>query len=106
MTFFWAAVDPQQAVAEPKDRISGGSIALPGAFEKKVRLNFLSSAKVALSSTAASTPAVAGDGSFDGAKVERIATAIREGKFTINAEAIAEKLIINAEELLGRGKSN
>lgn len=64
------------------------------------------SAKVALSSTAASSPAVAGDGSFDGAKVERIAQAIREGKFTINAEAIAEKLIINAEELLGRGKTN
>ena len=64
------------------------------------------SAKVALSSTAASSPAVAGDGSFDSAKVERIAQAIREGKFTINAEAIAEKLITNAEELLGRGKTN
>jgi len=64
------------------------------------------SAKVALSSTASSSPAAAGDGTFDSAKVERIALAIREGKFTINAEAIAEKLIINAEELLGRGKSN
>jgi negative regulator of flagellin synthesis FlgM len=39
---------------------------------------------------------------FDSAKVERIAQAIRDGKFTVNAEAIADKLIINAEELLGR----
>jgi negative regulator of flagellin synthesis FlgM len=47
---------------------------------------------------------VQGDGTFDSAKVERIAQAIREGKFTVNAEAIAEKLIANAEELLGRGR--
>lgn len=40
-----AAVDRQQATAEPKDRISGCSSASPGGiWEKKVRLNFLSSA--------------------------------------------------------------
>ena len=43
MTLIWAAVDPQQADAELKDRISGCSRALPGGhWEKKVRLNFLS----------------------------------------------------------------
>ena len=42
------------------------------------------------------------DPAFDTAKVERIAQAIRDGKFTVNAEAIADKLIVNAEELLGR----
>jgi len=64
------------------------------------------SAKVALSPAAAGTSSVAGDGTFDSAKVDRIAQAIRDGQFTINADAIAEKLIQNAEELLGRGKVN
>lgn len=37
---------------------------------------------------------------FDADKVKRIADAIRDGKFEINAEAIADKLIANAHELL------
>jgi negative regulator of flagellin synthesis FlgM len=37
---------------------------------------------------------------FDAEKVKRIADAIRDGKFEINAEAIADKLIANAHELL------
>lgn len=56
------------------------------------------STEVALSATATGLA----DASFDGAKVERIATAIRQGEFTVNAEVIADKLITNAEELLGR----
>jgi hypothetical protein len=44
MPLFWAAVDPQQAAAEPRDLTSGWSRALPGGLrEKKARLNFLSS---------------------------------------------------------------
>lgn len=60
------------------------------------------SAKVALSSTVADLRAQAAEGSFDAAKVERIAQAIRDGKFQVNAEAIADKLIANAAELLAR----
>ena len=45
------------------------------------------------------------DPTFDTAKVERIAQGIRDGKFTVNPEAIADKLISNAAELLSR-KSN
>ncbi len=60
------------------------------------------SAQVALSTAASLMTKVADDPAFDAAKVERIASAIREGKFEINAEAIADKLIVNAEELLGR----
>lgn len=41
---------------------------------------------------------------FDSAKVNRIADAIRAGKFQINAEVIADKLISNAEELLGASR--
>jgi len=61
------------------------------------------SAKVDLSSTAAAlSDSGAVEGSFDQAKVDRIAQAIRDGKFEINAEAVADKLIANAQELLGK----
>jgi negative regulator of flagellin synthesis FlgM len=60
------------------------------------------SAHVALSPAASLLVKAADDPSFDAAKVERIAAAIRDGKYQINAEAIADKLIVNAEELLGR----
>jgi negative regulator of flagellin synthesis FlgM len=60
------------------------------------------SARVALTSTAAMT-ASAADGSFDVAKVERIASAIRDGSYQVDAGAIADKLIANAQELLSRG---
>lgn len=60
------------------------------------------SAKVALSPEASALTGAAADASFDSAKVERIAQAIRDGKFQVNPEAIADKLIMNAEELLGR----
>lgn len=60
------------------------------------------STEVALSAAATGLAEGSAEASFDGAKVERIATAIRDGKFTVNPEAIADKLITNAEELLGR----
>mgnify|MGYP003478288880 CR=1 FL=1 len=59
------------------------------------------SAKVALSSSAALSGA--NEASFDQAKVERISQAIHDGQFKINAGVIADKLIANAQELLGRG---
>jgi negative regulator of flagellin synthesis FlgM len=39
---------------------------------------------------------------FDAEKVQRIALALREGRFRADAEAIAEKLIANAQRLLRR----
>jgi negative regulator of flagellin synthesis FlgM len=60
------------------------------------------SAQVALSPEAALLVQAAADPTFDAAKVERIAAAIRNGQYQVNAEAIADKLIVNAEELLGR----
>jgi negative regulator of flagellin synthesis FlgM len=58
-----------------------------------------SSAKVELSA-AATLLSGADSGDFDAAKVERIAQAIRDGKFEVNADAIADKLIANTRELL------
>lgn len=60
------------------------------------------SAKVQLSPSASLLSTAAGETSFDQAKVDRITQAIREGRFTVDAEAIADRLIANAEELLGR----
>lgn len=62
------------------------------------------SAKVELSSTAALQGADAQDGTFDAEKVQRLAQAIKDGKFEVNPEAIADKLIANAQELLGQNK--
>ena len=60
------------------------------------------SAKVALSSTAAHLAATGSDGVFDADKVARISAAIQNGSFSVNADAIADKLISNAQELLGK----
>lgn len=59
------------------------------------------SAQVALSPTVAQLSASSTEGVFDAEKVKRISDAIRDGSFTVNADAIADKLIANAQELLG-----
>ena len=58
------------------------------------------SARVELSSHAALQGPDVGRADFDSAKVDRIAQAIRDGTFKINAEVIADKLIANAQDLL------
>lgn len=62
------------------------------------------SAKVELSSTAASliSGARGAPADIDATKVTRIGQAIADGSYKINAEAIADKLIANAQEVLGR----
>lgn len=61
-----------------------------------------SSAKVDLSAAVTALAGLPMDESFDISKVDRIAQAIRDGKFEVNAEVIADKLIANAQELLGK----
>lgn len=64
------------------------------------------SAKVELSATVSQLTAGSTESVFDADKVKRISDAIRDGKFEVNADAIADKLISNARELLGSvGKS-
>jgi negative regulator of flagellin synthesis FlgM len=60
------------------------------------------SAKVELSSTASSLGVEGSGAEFDTEKVNRIAQAIRDGKFQVNPEAIADKLISNAQEVISR----
>lgn len=59
------------------------------------------SAKVTLSNVAGNL-LTSTDGSFDAEKVNRIKQAIDNGTYKVNAEAIADKLISNAQELLTR----
>lgn len=60
------------------------------------------SAKVELSPAAALLSRAEADGTFDAQKVDRLAAAIRDGSFQVDAETIADKLLANAQELLGR----
>jgi negative regulator of flagellin synthesis FlgM len=61
-----------------------------------------SSAQVELSPAAAMLSQASQDPTFDQAKVDRIAQAIRDGNFSINPGAIADKLLANAQEVLDR----
>ena len=60
------------------------------------------SAKIELSSAASTLLSTATSGEFDAEKVARIAQAIEDGTFKINPEAIADKLIANAQEALNK----
>ena len=70
--------------------------------EKSAKAGGDDSAKVEISSAGNAIADAAGDTSFDAAKVERIAQAIRDGQFKVNPEKIADKLIANAQDLLKR----
>ena len=91
-----SAAKAEQRPAARKAEASGASeVARPAAAPA-------ASTQVEISSAAKLAASAAGsdDGSFDTAKVARITQAISEGKFTINAKAIADKLVSNAQELL------
>jgi negative regulator of flagellin synthesis FlgM len=63
------------------------------------------SAQVLLSSEAKHMGSIKDEAGFDAQKVDRIAAAIRAGTFKVNPDVIADKLISNATELLGRKPS-
>jgi negative regulator of flagellin synthesis FlgM len=61
------------------------------------------SAQVQLSAAASGLLGAAQAGAdFDAEKVARISQAIENGSFKVNAEVIADKMIANAQELLGK----
>jgi negative regulator of flagellin synthesis FlgM len=66
--------------------------------------NVDASATVALSSTASTLLSSGASGEFDADKVARIAGQVADGSFKVNPEAIADKLIANAQELLTKVK--
>jgi negative regulator of flagellin synthesis FlgM len=90
-------IGPYEPKSLPTPASSERKVASPGRSETAA-----SSARVELSAAATLQVDANGEGSFDAAKVERIAQAIRDGSFKVNAGAIADKLIANAQELLDR----
>ena len=64
--------------------------------------NVDASATVALSSTASTLLSGGASCEFDAEKVARISAQLADGTFKVNPEAIADKLIANAQELLAK----
>lgn len=86
-------------------------VATPVSGERKAGPNKLggkteASAKVEISPEASQLASTAADPTFDASKVDRIASAIRDGSFKVDAEKIADKLIANAQDLLKRYSQN
>jgi negative regulator of flagellin synthesis FlgM len=88
-----------QPAAPERKKAEGASPGGAAEASAQVDLSAAASLLAGASSASGSDPA------FDAQKVEKIAQAIREGKFQINPEAIADKLIDNAKELLSRKPS-
>ncbi len=74
----------------------------PGADARTAGVAPEPSATVALSAQARAAQGTSATADFDAEKVNRIAQAIRDGSFKINADAIANKLIEHASEYVGR----
>ncbi len=62
------------------------------------------SAEVKLSNTAETLLAGGTSAEFDADKVKQMSEAIANGSFVVNPDAIADKLIANAQELLAKVK--
>jgi negative regulator of flagellin synthesis FlgM len=84
--------------AAPADAAAKASAGAPPAGAAQVD----ASATVALSSTASTLLSGGAAGEFDADKVARIAAQLADGSFKVNPEAIADKLIANAQELLAK----
>jgi negative regulator of flagellin synthesis FlgM len=87
-------ITPAAGATSSRDGAASADKLAPGAAAPEA------SAKVALS-PAATLLVSEHSADFDAEKVARIAQAIRDGKFEVHAEAIADKLIANAQEMLG-----
>ena len=65
---------------------------------EKIQISELSRQMHAFESSVAAAPG------FDTKRVDEIKQAISEGRFTVNADAVADKLVASVQELLARQK--
>ena len=79
---------------DPAGGTRARAVAGPPAGSDTIRISDLSTQLAALENRFAT------DGAFDAARVDEIKTAMREGRFTVNAEAVADKLLESVRELL------
>ena len=91
-----------EIAAAGKSRAAAGAAAAAAGSSAQSPLD--AGSTVALSTTAASLLAAGAPAEFDSAKVALMADAIARGTYTVNPEAIADKLIANAQELLAKAK--
>ena len=85
---------------ESSTKPTGTTLVKESRSQSSAKTNATSSEEVQLSSLSAQLRA-SDDGSvFDAARVSEIKQAISEGRFSINPEAIADRLITSAKELV------
>jgi len=65
---------------------------------EKIQISELSRQLHALASSVTAAP------DFDAKRVDEIKQAIREGRFTVNSDAVADKLVASVQELLTKQK--
>ena len=83
----------EKTAGKPAAR-NGASDAVAPAAGEPIQLSAMSGQLSALETQLSASPA------FDSAKVEAIKQAIRDGQFTINSGAIADKLLAGVQEFL------
>ena len=78
----------------PSGAAQGKPSATPAAGSDTIRISDLSNQLAAVESRFAT------DGAFDSGRVEEIRDAMREGRFKVNPEVVADKLLESVRELL------
>ncbi|MDR6214097.1 flagellar biosynthesis anti-sigma factor FlgM [Paracidovorax wautersii] len=89
------ATSAKQQAKTPAPAVETATTQAASAFAAGVPVTFSSSAK-ALEQTGRNA------GEFDANKVKAVKASIEKGTFTIDADAIADKLLSNAQEVLSR----
>ena len=87
-------VDGKNVGPERPSTVRGGSASDPAQPTSAVDRVSLSGERVALAGGQGTSP-------FDEKKVEEVRRAIAEGRFPVDAKAVAEKLLADARDLLG-----
>ena len=84
----------ERSGSSPSGAAHGKPSSAPAAGSDTIRISDLSSQLVAMESR------ITSDGAFDAGRVEEIKDAMRKGRFKVNPEVVADKLLDSVRELL------